>query len=73
MRSDGQRDTQKLTVAFCTFAKVHDDEQMLCRVAVGNSLGTNMCRIIDNTSNAQYVGSNACEYEYTRSTRANII
>jgi hypothetical protein len=72
-RADGQTDVKNLTIAFRSFANAPKNEESLCRVQVGNCLGTHVRRIIDNTSNAQYMGSNACEYEYTRRTRGNTI
>ena len=58
---------------FRNFANAPENEQVVCRVPVGICLGTHMRRIIDNTSIAQYICSNACEYEYARRTRGNTV
>jgi len=67
---DGETDMRKLIVVFRSFAKAPKNDQVLCGVQVGNCLGTDMRRNIDNTSTAQYVGS---KYEYARRTRGNTI
>jgi len=72
-RVDGQTDMKKLIVAFRSFASASKNDQVLCGVQVGKSLGTHMRRNIDNACTAQYVGSNACEYKYARRTRGNTI
>jgi hypothetical protein len=72
-RVDGQTDMKKLIVAFRSFANAPQNDQFLCGVQVGKCLGTHMRRNVDNTSTAQYVVSNACEYEYARRTRGNTI
>jgi len=68
-----QTDMRKIIVAFRSFANAPKKDQVLCRVQVGNCVGTHMRRNIDKTSNVQYVGSNVCEYEYARRTRGNTI
>jgi hypothetical protein len=70
-RANGQTDVKKLTVAFRSFVKAPKREQVLCRVQVGNCLRAHLRRIIDNTSNARYIGSNVCEYEYARRMRGD--
>jgi hypothetical protein len=72
-RAGGQTDMKKLIVAFRSFANAPKNKQVFCRVPVGTCLGTHMRRIIDNTSNEQYKGSNSCKYEYARRTKSNII